>query len=271
MPTTDDIRQYWDVVIHDMQMTQAPEGSPQFFADLAAYRYEKLAYLPEAVDFSAYRDKRVLEVGCGVGIDLARFAAHGAQVTGIDLAPRAVALAQQNFRHKNLDGEFQVMDGEAMTFANESFDMAYAHGVLQYTANPRWMVDEIHRVLAPGGTAIFMVYNRHSWLNTLSLVTQVDIEHAHAPVIRKYTDAEVRRLLERFASVRTRCERFPVKTRLHPGLGGWLYNAAFVPLFNTIPRSLVRPLGWHIMVYATKGTATQKDTQQHEERLGAAL
>ena len=269
MPTTEEIRQYWDTAIHDMQMTQAPEGSPQFFADLAAYRYEKLAYLPEAVNFAAYRGKRVLEVGCGVGIDLARFAADGALVTGIDLAPRAVALAQQNFRHNNLDGDFRVMDGEAMTFANESFDMAYAHGVLQYTANPRRMVDEIHRVLAPGGTAVFMVYNRHSWLNALSLVTQVDIEHVHAPVIRKYTDAEVRRLLERFAAVRIRYERFPVKTRLHHGIGGRLYNAAFVPLFNTIPRSLVRPLGWHLMVYATKNGVRNKEGN-HAEGCAAA-
>jgi SAM-dependent methyltransferase len=253
--TTEEIRRYWDVAIHDIQMTQAPEGSPQFFTDLAAYRYEKLAYLPEAVNFTAYRGKRVLEVGCGIGIDLARFAAYGAQVTGIDLALRAVTLAQQNFRHDNLSGEFQVMDGEAMTFADESFDLVYAHGVLQYTADSQRMVDEIHRVLIPGGAAIFMVYNRRSWLNALSLVTKVDIEHVRAPVIRKFTVAEVRRLLKRFAAVRTCCERFPVKTRLHHGLGGWLYNVGFVPLFNLIPQKLVRPLGWHIMVYATKGNS----------------
>ena len=257
MSTTEEIRRYWDTAIHDIQMTKALEGEPQFFSDLAAYRYEKLSYLPEAVDFSAYRNKRVLEVGCGVGIDLVRFAKHGAQVTGIDLAPRAISLARQNFHHNNLHGDFQVMDGEAMTFADESFDLVYAHGVVQYTADPQRMVEEIYRVLVPGGTAIFMVYNRHSWLNALSSLTKVDIEHVHAPVLRKFTVAEIRLLLKRFASVRTHCERFPVRTRLHHGLGGWLYNVGFVPLFNLIPRGLVRPLGWHIMVYATKGESAK--------------
>ena len=47
------------------------------------------------------------------------------------------------------------------------FDLVYAHGVMQYTTDAAALVRECRRVLRPGGTAIFQVYNRISWLNAL--------------------------------------------------------------------------------------------------------
>ena len=46
-------------------------------------------FLLRLVDFDGYRGQMVLEVGCGAGVDLARFAKGGARVTGVDPAPAA--------------------------------------------------------------------------------------------------------------------------------------------------------------------------------------
>jgi ubiquinone/menaquinone biosynthesis C-methylase UbiE len=75
------------------------------------------------------------------------------------------------------------MNGEALDFEDNSFDIVYAHGVLQYTANPTKMAAEIYRVVKTGGQAILMVYNKYSWLNLLSKVMQVSLEHEDAPVL----------------------------------------------------------------------------------------
>jgi SAM-dependent methyltransferase len=246
------IRTYWNEHIHDLQIAQHPVGTKEFFDELAAYRFEKLDYLPRVVDFTAYKGRRLLEVGCGVGIDLIRFAQYGALVTGVDLADVSIELARKNFALHGLRGDLQVMNGECLDFNDDGFDAVYAHGVLQYTNDPDRMIYEIYRVLRPGGEALLMVYNRYSWLNLLARLGGVTLEHADAPVLRKYSRHEFRRMLRPFSQVTIIPERFPVKTRLHHGIRAVVYNTVFVSAFHLLPKPLVRPFGWHLMARVLK-------------------
>lgn len=246
------IREYWNAHVHDLKIARTPVGSKAFFQELYAYRFEKLDYLPRIVDFSAYQGKRLLEIGCGVGLDLVRFARHGAIVTGIDLAEVSIELAKKNFAFNRLTADLRVMNGEKLLFGDDSFDVAYAHGVLQYTADIERMIEEIKRVLKPGGQAILMVYNRYSWLNCLSKVCHLDLEHEDAPVLDTYSISQFRKLLRGFARVEIIPERFPVPTRLHRGPKAVLYNTLFVPTFNLLPKTFIRPFGWHLIAKAIK-------------------
>ncbi len=250
--TLEAIRAYWDAHIHDLAVARSPVGSARFFRELDEYRFEKLSYLARLVDFSGYQGRRLLEVGCGAGIDLVRFALGGAAVTGVDLAEMSIALARRNFEHNGLMADLKVMNGEALAFDDNSFDVVYAHGVLQYTVSAARMVSELYRVLRPGGQAIVMVYNRRSWLSAMSRLTKVELEHHDAPVLRTFTIGELGELLAPFRATRIVPERFPVKTRLHGGLKGWLFNNLFVNGFNLLPNALVRPLGWHLLAFAQK-------------------
>jgi SAM-dependent methyltransferase len=252
MATTAEVRDYWEQHIHDLAITTHPVGSRGFFDDLDQYHFEKLHHLLRLVNFDGYKGQMVLEVGCGAGVDLARFARGGARVTGVDIARSAIELAQANFAQQGLHGDFKVADGEHLPFADNTFDAVYAHGVVQYTASPQRLVDESRRVLKPGGRAIFQVYNRISWLNALSKVMKVSLEHDDAPVLSKFTLGEFRRLLAGFRDVRIVHERFPVKSRLHGGWKGALFNGAFVGTFNALPRPLVERFGWHLLAFCQK-------------------
>ena len=234
-------------------MTAHPVGSREFFDDLHEYRFDKLHYLPQLVDFAGFRGRTLLEVGCGIGTDLVRFARGGAVVTGIDLSTTAIDLARKNFDlHDVRPQELRVANGEALPYPDDSFDVVYGHGVVQYTADAPRLIRECHRVLKPGGDAIFMVYNRVSWLNALSKLMKVQLEHEDAPVLKKYSIGEFRALLAPFREVRIVPERFPVKSRLHKGWKGVAFNSGFVGTFNAFPRAWVRPLGWHLMAFAKK-------------------
>jgi SAM-dependent methyltransferase len=248
-----EIQHYWNHRIHDLEMTKHPVGTKEFFDDLDDYRFDKLNYLPRLVEFSGFKGQRLLEVGCGIGTDLTRFALGGARVTGVDLSQTAIDLARQNLALHGVGAEeLRVENAEALTDADNSFDVVYGHGVVQYTADPARLVRECHRVLKPGGTAIFMVYNRVSWLNALSKVMKVPLEHEDAPILKKFSIAEFRALLQPFAEARIVPERFPVKSRLHGGWKGLAFNTFFVGTFNALPRSWVRPLGWHLMAFCRK-------------------
>jgi len=250
--TIADVSNYWNTHIHDLEITRHPVGSRGFFDDLDQYHFEKLHHLLRLVDFDGYGGRLVLEVGCGAGVDLARFARGGALVTGVDLAESAIALARANFEQQGLEGDFRVADGEQLPFADDGFDLVYAHGVVQYTSNPKRLVAECRRVLKPGGEAVFQVYNRISWLNALSHVMKVGLEHQDAPVLLKFSIGEFKRLLEGFREVRIVPERFPVKSRLHGGWKGAVYNGMFVGAFNVLPRRVVRPFGWHLLAFCRK-------------------
>lgn len=101
--------------------------------------------------------KKVLDFGCGSGlssIESAKFAGH---VTGIDISPEAVRLAQEHAEAAGVAGNttFVVMDAEALKFASGSFDVVSVRGVLHHMDLDA-ALGQIRRVLAPGGKAIFL-------------------------------------------------------------------------------------------------------------------
>ena len=246
------VRAYWNAHIHDLAITRHEVGSSGFFADLDAYHFEKLHHLRRLVEFEGPAGRRVLDVGCGTGVDLVHFARGGSAATGIDVSEAAIRLASANLRHQHLAAHLLVGDGEALPFPDRSFDYVFAHGVVQYTADDRQLVEECRRVLKPGGTAFVQVYNRISWLSALSRLMRVDLEHADAPVLKTYTHASFRRLLAGFSHVRLVTERFPVRSRLHGGWKGALFNGLFVGAFNALPHRCVDRFGWHLIAVCAR-------------------
>jgi len=253
------VRAFWNSHIHDWKVAKSEAGTAAFFAEIEEYRFEKLHYLPKLVDFSGYAGKRVLDLGCGVGNDLSRFAQGGAKAVGVDLADHSIELATTNFAQRGLAGAFFIMDGEHLAFAADSFDVVYCHTVLHFTPDPGAMLREIHRVLRPGGVAILMTVNRRSWLNFLHKVARVKIDHLDSPVFFKYTRGEFRKMLDAFDTVEVVPERFPVRTKVHTGWKAKLFDSVFVRLFRILPRSWVRWSGHHLMAFATKARDTRSD------------
>ncbi|NQW04670.1 MAG: methyltransferase domain-containing protein [Acidobacteria bacterium] len=248
------VRDYWNTHIHDLEISAHPAGTAGFFADLDQYHFEKLHHLLNLVHFDEWKDKDVLDVGCGAGVEVVRFARAGARVTGVDIAQSAITLARQNVTQQGLEAHLEVADGERLPFPDASFDLVFAHGVVQYTANDGGMVADIHRVLRPGGLAIFQGYNRISWLHLLSKVMKTPLEHEDAPVLKRYSAGEFQGLLSPFDRVDLVFERFPVKSRLHKGWKGMAFNTCFVGTFNALPRSWVRRFGWHLLAFCRKGS-----------------
>jgi len=250
-PSTAAVRAYWDERIHDIDLGGGAPGSTAFFAAMDAYRLGKAPYLTEVVNFSGWPGRDVLEIGCGAGLDLMRFARGGARVTGVDISRTALDLARQYFAVSGALASFVLADGAALPFPAESFDLVYCHGVIPFAPDPTGIVSEARRVLRSGGEAILMVYNRHSWV-ALAAHLGMPLGHADAPGFRTYSRPEFEQMLRGFDEHRIQGERLPTASSRQRGSAAWLFNRLFVPAFERLPERLRRAGGWHWMAFCRK-------------------
>jgi ubiquinone/menaquinone biosynthesis C-methylase UbiE len=156
------VQNYWDASPCGTKFAAAEPGTPAFFQEVESHRYRLEPHILELAPFQDARGKNVLEIGSGLGTDGVQFAKAGAYYSALDLSPKSLNMARKNFGWRGLSGNFQVGDSENIPFADGSFDFVYSHGVIHHTPNMQAAVNEIHRVLKPGGKAVIMVYHKNS-------------------------------------------------------------------------------------------------------------
>jgi SAM-dependent methyltransferase len=101
-------------------------------------------------------DKRVLEIGCGKGLNLALLSSRGCQLYGIDT--NFDYLKQASMIKGNI--VLSLMDGERLAFKDAFFDAVILIDVLEHIPDDRQTIKEAHRVLKPGGRLILKVPNK---------------------------------------------------------------------------------------------------------------
>lgn len=243
-------------------------GTREYFEALLEARTAYAPWMDSAVDYAGARGLRVLDVGCGQGIDVARYALAGASVTGIDLTPRHVELARSHAAALGLDVEIVQGDAEMLPFPDAAFDRVSSNGVLHHTPDMPAALREIRRVLRPGGRATVIVYNRRSFHYFIEqflvsgilqgglraegsmaalLSRNVEVSSIGArPLVNVYTPGEMRGHLQAagFTQVRTSVAHFhPGDTFITAAL------AARLPVFRRrrILDALGRLGGWYVI------------------------
>jgi len=221
-----------------------------WYLQVEAYRYRDYApWMAETMEFSKHGGEDVLEIGGGIGTDLAQFAKHGARVTDLDLSGGHLELAQENFSLLGLQGRFIHHDAEDLPFPDSSFDLVYSNGVLHHTPDTQQVVEEIFRVLRPGGRVIAMFYaegslnywrnivlveglrktflDRYSVGEVMSRTVEMS-EIGARTLVKVYTRRRLRALFDRFENI-----RIVNRARMPLGLAG-------------------RMVGWNLVIKARK-------------------
>lgn len=112
----------------------------------------------------------VLDLGCAGGFMAEAIAEKGAKVTGIDPAAKAVAAAAARADSKQLEISYDVGVGEALPYADASFDAVVCVDVLEHVADLVKVLAEVERVLRPGGLFLYDTINRN-FLAKLATIT----------------------------------------------------------------------------------------------------
>jgi ubiquinone/menaquinone biosynthesis C-methylase UbiE len=170
-------------------VTAATPHTKDWFLEAERHRYGTYApWMPATMEFDRHGGEDVLEIGGGMGTDLAQFALHGARVTDVDLSSGHLRLARENFASRGLTGRFVIQDAESLVFDDGSFDLVYSNGVIHHTPNTRHVVREMFRVLKPGGRVIVMVYAENSIHYWRNLVWTIGIKVGQ---LRRYSMSEI--------------------------------------------------------------------------------
>lgn len=186
-------------------------------------------YLLAYLDQFDLRGKRVLEIGLGYGTLGEAIVRRSAVYHGLDIAPGPVRMMQHRLQMlggATSDAGVTQGSATAIPYPDGDFDFVYSIGCLHHTGDLSGSVNEVRRVLRPGGIAVVMLYHsksaRQLWHRRLARLrgkrrpTQSDLAHLYdedsAGATAPHTDfvsrSEVRRLFSGFRHVRIETKNF---------------------------------------------------------------
>ncbi|HUT51931.1 MAG TPA: class I SAM-dependent methyltransferase [bacterium] len=232
-------------------------------------RFELEPYIAGFARFEEARGKDVLEIGVGMGADHVEWARYGPKsLSGIDMTPRAVEHTARRLRLYGLHSDVRVADAEALPFPDRSFDLVYSFGVLHHSPHTAQAVNEVHRVLRPGGTARIMIYHKYSltgymlWARYALLagkpfrsLDEIYWNHLESVGTKAYTVAAAREMFSAFSRVGIRIQL--ALGDLLQGAAGQRHQGPALSLARKIwPRRLLKALfknhGLDMMIEAIK-------------------
>jgi 2-polyprenyl-3-methyl-5-hydroxy-6-metoxy-1,4-benzoquinol methylase len=186
----------------------APENTKEFFEEidrrffLASPLYEGPIPFARIIPFENLTGKRVLEIGCGFGSHSQLLARAGCKLSSIDITAKAVQQTRCRLELNNLNADVREMDAEKMDFADNEFDFVWSWGVIHHSAHTDRIVDEVARVLKPGGEFRVMVYNRKAFDSYIKIIRgfvtgKILKRMSISDILSYYTDGYIARFYTR--------------------------------------------------------------------------
>jgi ubiquinone/menaquinone biosynthesis C-methylase UbiE len=238
------------------EIAETPEPyTLQWFLNIENQRHGRQGrWIPRLLEFAKHSGETLLGLGNGLGTDWLQYARHGAAVVVSSESAQQLTLIRRNFELRGLAGRFLHAAPTALPLETASIDVACVSGLLDEVANPTLVVDEIYRVLKPGGKILAVTPARYdvdfwlrvwfpwrAWLKGTSLV------HESQP--RRFSGRGLRRLFGRF--IEHRIHKRHLSRSEVPHLWRWLPRSI---LERLIGRALIlkafKPLSAAITVQA---------------------
>jgi len=237
-----------------MKTAPLPAGEPgtrEFFDTFAAHRAFLTPHIQAFAGFASWNDRRVLELGCGIGADGVRFLLAGAEYTGLDISRAALRQARQWFRLADVDGGLIHADAaDLMQHVRQaSFDLIYCFDALHRMADPETVIRQARRAIRPDGEFRLMLPASESWTGALADAGLAPSDPAPGGA---YSTAEARALLRAndFSAISiTQDHIFPYVPEAY-ARGVYELQPWFASMPPAMFRALERRFGRHLLIVA---------------------
>ena len=237
---------------------QSSEGTREFYEEVDRRFFSSSSFYRGKQPFEKWipldrlRGKRVLEIGCGLGTHAQLLSDAGCDLTCIDLTEKAVENTRRRLQLRGLHADIRRMDAETMDFPDSEFDLVWSWGVIHHSSDTERIIQQVYRVLKPGGEFRLMVYHRRSISGLYCLVRglltgkffkgmsaqEVLSFYTDGYLARFYTRRELRALLMRCGFSQIETQVLGQKSELLPLPGKGASGRLKVSLLRGLPDGL---------------------------------
>ncbi len=146
-----------------------PWQTDQLTKSYSAWRSSRLGRITDRLEqdlllelLGAVAGKTVLDIGCGDGLLSSGIARRGGAVTGLDVDPMMIRSAQQRAQRERTQLGLVLGSAKDLPFKEAGFDLVLAVTTLCFVRNAEQAVEEMARVLKPGGRLLIGELGRFS-------------------------------------------------------------------------------------------------------------
>jgi ubiquinone/menaquinone biosynthesis C-methylase UbiE len=158
----DSVKRFWEANPLGSLESPVKVGSCEFFEwhDEVRGRDEG-EFTSHLYEFNKHSSEMVLDIGCGNGWLVTKFAKGGTKIYGVDLTESAINLTKRRLAYHGLSATLQIANAEELPFENNMFDYVTSAGVLHHTPNTEKAIQEAIRVTKIGGRGMISLYYKH--------------------------------------------------------------------------------------------------------------
>ena len=157
-----EVEQFWNAKPCDSDTSDEAMYSREYFEDIEKERYRLQSHILDLLKSIDFKDRKVLEIGTGVGTDARTIISLGGSYHGINVDSGSAEMTRTALKEFGVVGDVRQASALEIPFEEEHFDIVYSFGVLHHIPEVDKAITEIHRVLKPGGLLVIMLYNKPS-------------------------------------------------------------------------------------------------------------
>lgn len=162
----DEIKNFWNNRPCNIRHSSKTIGTRDYFDEVERRKYFHEPHIKDFANFEFWKNKDVLEIGCGLGTESINFARAGARLTIVELSEKSLEICKQRFQVFNLQANFILGNAEELDklLGNKKFDLIWSFGVIHHSENPEKIVSQFSNHLKDITSEVrIMVYSKISY------------------------------------------------------------------------------------------------------------
>ena len=251
--TIEEVKKFWNDRPCNIKHSSKELGTMEYFDEVELKKFRAEPHILKFTEFPQWKNKKVLEVGCGLGTVGINFTLNGADYTGVELSKESLEIAKKRFEVYNQSGKFYLGNAEELSsfVPIETYDLIYSFGVIHHSPHPEKIVSQIKKYMNENSVLKIMLYAKDSWKNYMidAGLDQPEAQYG-CPIANTYTKQDVIELLDEYEVLSIEQDHiFPYQVEPYK-LGEYIKQPWFDIMPTEMFETLEKNLGWHLLITA---------------------